>query len=732
LVVSVAIPVKNGARYLAEVLSALQRQRIDATIETIVLDSSSQDGSLDIARAAGVRVVEIEPESFGHGRTRNLAAELSQGAYIAFLTQDATPADDEWLSSLVGAFELAERVGMVYGPHHPRADTSPMIARELTEFFGRFSPDGRAVVQRSDSEPVGDLDAFFSNVNSCVSRECWEEIRFRDLPYAEDQAFARDAMAAGWCKVYEPRAAVRHAHDYPPLEFMRRYFDEYRGLRAATGHLEPFAPRAALRTVAAQVRNDLAFDSAGGRATRPSLAARSALHHGGRAVFAALGSRSDRLPARLQRRLSFEGTAPWEPGGRHGGDMIRVSRRPYAWSAVASSLKAGDAPLSGSSPHDGERKSLHVAWVIPPFRAGSGGHMTLLTLARELERMGHSCSVWLHDPGNEMPRRAAVAHGEIVESFAPLEGGVFKGFDDWFGADVAMATGWQTVYPLRGLGDCKLKAYLVQDFEPDFYPRSAESLWAEDTYRMGLPCICASPWLRDLLRRRYGADAEAFELAVHTEHYRDLGRPRDPDTVVFYARPATPRRGTELGVLALAEVLERRPQTRVVMFGDVVPPSAPFDYEFVGVVDHSRLAELYAKATVGLVISLTNYSLIPKEMMACGLPVVDIRGVSAESVFGPGGEVIALAEPEPEAIASEIVSLLEHPERRDRMAAAALERIEGLTWEAAAGTIEAFLRDRLRRRREREPLAGTAAEEAPAGAGEKAEAPTRDLLRRLS
>ena len=48
-----------------------------------------------------------------------------------------------------------------------------------------------------------------------------------------------------------------------------------------------------------------------------------------------------------------------------------------------------------------------------------------------------------------------------------------------------------------------------------------------------------------------------------------------------------------------------------------------------------QLARLFCEATVGLCLSLTNYSLIPKEMLACGLPCVDLRGASAESVFGP-------------------------------------------------------------------------------------------------
>jgi hypothetical protein len=123
-----------------------------------------------------------------------------------------------------------------------------MIARELTEFFAGFSPTGRPALHRQ-----GDL-TFLSNVNACYARACWEAIRFEDLPYSEDQAFGRAMLEAGWVKAYHPGAAVRHAHDYGPVDFMRRYFDEYRGLRAASGHMEPLDPGAALREMRADAR----------------------------------------------------------------------------------------------------------------------------------------------------------------------------------------------------------------------------------------------------------------------------------------------------------------------------------------------------------------------------------------------------------------------------------------------------------------------------------------------
>ena len=71
-------------------------------------------------RARGRRHLhEIPSAEFGHGRTRNLGAELTTGDVIAFLTQDATPAPG-WLAALQEAFAVSDDVGAVFGPHLPR------------------------------------------------------------------------------------------------------------------------------------------------------------------------------------------------------------------------------------------------------------------------------------------------------------------------------------------------------------------------------------------------------------------------------------------------------------------------------------------------------------------------------------------------------------------------------------------------------------------------------------
>jgi glycosyltransferase involved in cell wall biosynthesis len=286
---SVVIPVKDGRRYLAEVLAAVRAQAPEA--ELLVIDSGSRDGSPDIARAAGARVHEIAPHEFGHGRTRNLGAELTGGDVIAFLTQDATPAPG-WAAALLAPF-ADDAVGVVLGPQLPRPGTPPPVARELEWFFANLPPG----------------DPYLSNVNAAYRRACWEQVRFRDgVAYAEDQAFGRDLEATAWRKVLAPGAAVLHAHDYGLLGFWRRAFDEARGLKETRGWVERIEPKATLGGIRRQVARDRRWMRTQGwpPARRALWTARSAVHHSGRKLFAWLGSRAERLPRSLRRALSLE------------------------------------------------------------------------------------------------------------------------------------------------------------------------------------------------------------------------------------------------------------------------------------------------------------------------------------------------------------------------------------------------------------------------------------------
>lgn len=696
--VSVVIPVKDGARYLRELLTAVLSQAGDAPggLDVLVIDSGSRDDSVAIARAAGVEVLSIDPATFGHGRTRNLGAESTRGDVIAFLTQDATPVPG-WLAALLGGFDLADDVGAVYGPHRARPDTSPMIARELDAFFaGHAGPDGGPSLQRE-----GD-DAFLSNVDAAYRRDCWEAIRFPDVPYSEDQGFAQAMLAAGWAKAYVPGAAVLHAHDYPPVQFARRYFDEYRGLRQTMGHVEAFGVRSTYRDVRSLVAHDRAWmrDAGYDERTVRGWTARSLVHHGSRKLFAPLGSRAHRLPAPVQRAISLEGTAVTTPtdtrevaGGPITGKPVKAL--PVVYDAVRRYHHDGPTPLLEPLPGSDADRPLHIACVIPAFSRGSGGHTSIFQIMSRLERAGHTVTYWIHDDHGLMAaNRAARIRRDVQEWFAPIRGPVFKGFGDWYGADVAVATGWQTAHPVMMLPDVRARAYLVHDHESEFYPTSVEAKWAEETYNFGMHAICGSPWLADIVRERYGGSASVFDFGVDHDVYQPVDVPRRTDTVVLYGRDVTPRRAVPLALMALAELKERRPDLRVVSFGNAQEIHVPVDYEHLGILSPPELARLYNEGTVGLVLSMTNYSLIPQEMLACGMPCVDLAGISAETVFGDDGPV-ALSPFDPVAMAETIDHLMGDRAEWERRSAAGLDFVQGRTWDVAAAQVEAGLREAM-------------------------------------
>jgi glycosyltransferase involved in cell wall biosynthesis/GT2 family glycosyltransferase len=672
--ISVVIPVLNGARHLDELLTAVTGQVIDEPFEVLVIDSGSTDGSLRIvAGHHGVRLIEIPPDEFGHGRTRNLGVQQTSGELIAFLTQDATPASEHWLASYRDAFRLADNVGAAFGPHLPRDGVSPLMARLLKDHFDSFGSQGGETVLQA----AGD-SAYLSNSNSCISRTAWEAAPFREIPYAEDQAFGVDVLKNGFLKAYVPGAAALHSHDYPMVESFKRYFDEYRGLSDSIGEKTEASASKALEIIGDSVTRDREFLAELGQPAwrQAAWSARSAIYHTGRVGFGGLGARAGRLPGRVRQVLSFE--------GRDDGVSFEIPPSGEGeFASVAEVEREGIIPLApraGAGP-------LHVAWVVPAFGIGGGGHTTIFRMVRALERAGHRCSIWVHDPAGIDPVSAGTMRKRIRDHYFEIDAPVHSGFADWSGADVAMATGWDTVYKVLRLDQTGARAYFVQDHEPEFYATSARALFAEQSYRAGLPCICASPWLAELMRDRYGAQATAFTLGADTDHYKPVGAPRRNDTIAFYARSFTERRGVELGVMALAEVVRRRPGTRVALYGTNAMVQAPFPYQHVGIVSPERLARLYSEATVGLSLSLTNYSLIPLEMMACGLPVVELSGRACEGVFGDDDALISLADDNPNAIADRLLELLDDDELRDRRSEDALAFARANTWDVGTGVV---------------------------------------------
>jgi glycosyltransferase involved in cell wall biosynthesis len=385
--ISVLMPTWQGAEFLERVLAALAAQEGAPPWDFLAVDSGSTDGTLEILERWRARfpvpfqVRSIHQVEFDHGDTRNLLAAESRGDLLVFLTQDAIPTSVHWLRKLAANFE-DPRVGAAYCRNLPRPD-----AQLLTRVFSENDPGylaGRREVRLPSPELYAAMNAHdrrllynFNDVASAIPRALWKRHPFPRAEFGEDLLMARALLEAGFTVVYDDEATVEHSHDYTGEQMLGRARIDARFNAEWLDRtcVESRADAEAL--VERQLARDReALEAAG--ITGPELKRELSL-------------------ARELRRAAFVGL--YEGG---------LTRRRHAPTRLL------------------ERESLHVLFVVHGFPPDTwaGTEVYTLTMAQELERLGHRCTILARAPAAK-----PVAEGG-PEDFS-LELGEFQGLRVW-------------------------------------------------------------------------------------------------------------------------------------------------------------------------------------------------------------------------------------------------------------------------------------------------------------
>ena len=331
------------------------------------------------------------------------------------------------------------------------------------------------------------------------------------------------------------------------------------------------------------------------------------------------------------------------------------------------------------------KKKLKVAWVLSPLSPGSGGQNTITRFARHLQKQGHDVTIYLYEAIH--PQSVAEATKILSESFK-FDVHV-EAIANYTESDVVFATGWETAYPVFNLKTKAHKMYFIQDFEPYFYGVGSKSILAENTYKMGLYGVTAGKWLTHRVTKEYGMSADYFDFGADLDIYK----PTNPEPterkkkIAFYARPVTERRAFELGVIALDIFHEKHPDYEIEFIGwDTAGYQVPFPYVNRGILSHQELAVLYQESVACLVLSLTNVSLLPLELLAAGcIPVVN-AGDNNSMVLGENNN-IRYAEATPVQLADELDKVVSS-KSIDKNAQAAIESVGSLSWEKSYDKFE--------------------------------------------
>lgn len=336
-----------------------------------------------------------------------------------------------------------------------------------------------------------------------------------------------------------------------------------------------------------------------------------------------------------------------------------------------------------------KRKTLN--WFVMDMGTHGGGDVNIFRYINGLHKLGFESNVYVsyfckHSTREKLSSYIHKYYGDVKANF-------FLPNDPIKPADAAIATEWRTAYLVKKLTNVKDKFYFIQDYEPSFFPVGSEYELARRTYTFGFKGITAGYWLQDKIAREFGVKTLGYIFSYDPSVYEDdPAIQRRPNSVFFYSRPVTPRRAFDLGALALEELHKQLPNVEIVLAGwDEVPYELEFPYTNKGVLTVEELAETYNMSQLGLVLSLTNCSLLPTELLACGcLPI--INGGENNEWLVKHLENGVVVDTDPVNIAKTMKHYLDNKEEREAIVSLGKQSIKASSYEEEFKKVAKFIK----------------------------------------
>jgi GT2 family glycosyltransferase/glycosyltransferase involved in cell wall biosynthesis len=609
---------------------------------------------------------------FNYSRVNNAAAAGARGDVLIFLNDDIELPDPRWMQELVG-WATQPDIGVV-GAQMTKADGTIQHAGVILG-LGGFADhlfEGMPVASDSLLGPTGWYRNVLAVTGACaaIKRPLFERIGGFDERFilcGSDVALGLDTTQLGYRNVCSPFGGVRHLESatrgthVPPEDFFASYWRYNTWMFGGDPYYSP------------------------------SLS---------------LGSRKPKL------RSAFEPTPAQRIAGPIGRDLQVFRQRSDASEAamLADTCRIGDVDVAAvKALHAANAAALDVRtinWYIPdidsPFY---GGINTALRMADYLARnhgVENRFVVWGSPPDYFVRSAIAAAFPALAEcAISFLDGADGASLERVPAADASIATLWLTAYAVARAQNTKRKFYLVQDFEPMFYPASTLYALAEETYRLGLYAICNTDNLRQIYADDYAGKGMAFTPAIDPTVFHADNRPYRtedaPATVFVYARPGHWRNCWELASLALRELKERLgDNVRIVTAGSwAKDPAAADAIKQLGLLSYKATGDLYRRCDVGLALTVSKHpSYLPLELMACGVPVVAFDNPWGHWILRDGENAL-LARRTVTGLVDAMERMCTNADLRHRLAKNAVTDIAAHhgSWDAAFRSIYDYLCD---------------------------------------
>jgi rhamnosyltransferase len=220
LSVSILIPSLEAESFLAVLLPKLVEVLLPSQI--FIVDSSSTDRTLNVAKEFGVNTHVIQRQEFNHGKTRNLCLEFCDTEFMVFMTQDALPVKSNFLQFLLQPFE-DQLVAATYARQLPRNNAQPLEQLDRVIKY----PKHDMIQSQEFIQDLGARSYFLSNSCAAYRMSVFRELGgfVEDEIMGEDAIFACKIISKGYKIFYASQSEVYHSHNYSLQQLFKRYFD---------------------------------------------------------------------------------------------------------------------------------------------------------------------------------------------------------------------------------------------------------------------------------------------------------------------------------------------------------------------------------------------------------------------------------------------------------------------------------------------------------------------------
>ena len=208
--ISIIIRTLNEERYLNLLLEAINNQIINKRYEIVLIDSGSEDNTLNIALKHRCRILKIKKEEFSFGRSLNIACKESYGEYLVFISGHCVPVDQSWLQNLINPL-LNNQADYTYGKQLGGKRTYLSEKR----IFEKYFPDNDQIPQNG---------FYCNNANSAIRKVIWEKHLFNEsLTGLEDMYLAKKILQRGGIIGYVSNSIIYHYHHENWSQVRRRF-----------------------------------------------------------------------------------------------------------------------------------------------------------------------------------------------------------------------------------------------------------------------------------------------------------------------------------------------------------------------------------------------------------------------------------------------------------------------------------------------------------------------------